>query len=114
MTWPNATASLAPLGYRPHTANPADKDIVPIYSPGLPMLMAIFKLSRRPRRVLGRPAAGRAGRVGHLSDGRKTCGPPVGASAAVLFAASPTFLFEVVSPTSDVPCTAWWALGSRC
>jgi 4-amino-4-deoxy-L-arabinose transferase-like glycosyltransferase len=43
--------------------------------------------------------------------GARLAGPPVGASAAVLLAASPTFLFEVVSPTSDIPCTAWWALG---
>jgi hypothetical protein len=43
--------------------------------------------------------------------GERLAGPAVGASAAVLLAASPTFLFEVVSPTSDIPCTAWWALG---
>jgi hypothetical protein len=112
MTWPNATASLAPLGYRPHTADPADKDIVPIYSPGLPMLMAIFK------RVAGARAvfyvvpllAGLAVWATFLL-GAKLAGPWVGASAALMLAASPTFLFEVVSPTSDIPCTAWWALG---
>ena len=112
MTWSNATASLAPLGYRPHTADPADKDIVPIYSPGLPMLMAVFK------RVAGARAvffvvpllAGLAVWATYLL-GAKLAGPRVGASAALLLAASPTFLFEVVSPTSDIPCTAWWALG---
>ena len=112
MTWRHATASLAPLGYRPHTADPADKDIVPIYSPGLPMLMAVFK------RVAGERAvffvvpllAGLAVWATYLM-GARLAGPPVGAAAAVLLAASPTFLFEVVSPTSDIPCTAWWALG---
>jgi len=112
MTWPNATASLAPLGYRAHTANPADKDIVPIYSPGLPMLMAIFKLIGGHRAVFFVvPLLGGLAVWATYLIGARLAGPPVGASAAVLLAASPTFLFEVVSPTSDVPCTAWWALG---
>jgi hypothetical protein len=112
MTWPNATASLAPLGYRPHTANPADKDIVPIYSPGLPMLMAVFKQIAGGRAVFFVvPLLGGLAVWATYLMGARLAGPPVGASAAVLLAASPTFLFEVVSPTSDIPCTAWWALG---
>jgi hypothetical protein len=31
-----------------------------------------------------------------------------GAAAAVLLAASPVFLFQLVQPMSDVPVTAWW------
>jgi hypothetical protein len=42
--------------------------------------------------------------------GTRLAGPLVGASAAILLASSPPFLFEIVSPTSDVPATAWWAL----
>ena len=111
MTWPNATASLAPLGYRPHTANPADKDIVPIYSPGLPMLMAVFKSIAGSRAVFWVvPLLGGLALWATYLLGARLAGPAVGAAAAVLMAASPTFLFEVVSPTSDVPCTAWWAL----
>jgi hypothetical protein len=34
----------------------------------------------------------------------------VGASSAVLLATSPTFLFEVTAPASDVAATAWWSL----
>src|SRR5437660_1517466 len=41
--------------------------------------------------------------------GRRLGGPLVGAASSVLLAASPSFLFEVTSPTSDVPVTAWWA-----
>ena len=111
MTWPNATASLAPLGYRPHTADPADKDIVPIYSPGLPMLMAVFKSIAGSRAVFWVvPLLGGLALWATYLLGARLAGPAVGAAAAVLMAASPTFLFEVVSPTSDVPCTAWWAL----
>jgi hypothetical protein len=112
MTWRNATASLAPLGYRPHTADPSDKDIVPIYSPGLPMLMAVFKRAAGNRAVffVVPLLAGLAIWATYLM-GARLAGPPVGAAAAMLLASSPTFLFEVVSPTSDIPCTAWWALG---
>src|SRR4029079_15058231 len=96
MTWPNATASLAPLGYRPHTANPADKDVLPIYSPGLPMLMAIFKLIGGHRAVFFVvPLLGGLAVWATYLIGARLAGPPVGASAAVLLAASPTFLFEV-------------------
>lgn len=112
MTWRHATASLAPLGYRPHTADPADRDIVPIYSPGLPMLMAVFKsiAGRRAVFFVVPLLAALAVWATYLL-GARLAGPFVGASAAVLLAASPTFLFEVVAPTSDIPCTAWWALG---
>jgi 4-amino-4-deoxy-L-arabinose transferase-like glycosyltransferase len=33
-----------------------------------------------------------------------------GVSAAVLLATSPSFLFQLLLPMSDVPVTAWWAL----
>jgi hypothetical protein len=111
MTWRNASASLAPLGYRPHTANPADKDIVPIYSPGVPMLMAIFKLAFGARAVFYVvPLLGGLAVWATYLMGARLGGPHAGAAAAVLLAASPTFLFEVVAPASDVACTAWWAL----
>ena len=44
--------------------------------------------------------------------GSRVAGPTAGALAAVLFAASPIFLFQVVQPMSDVPATAWWLLAS--
>jgi hypothetical protein len=111
MTWPNAAQTLAPLGYRPRTADPRDTDIVPTYSPGLPMLMAVFKLAGGPRAVfLVVPLLGGLAVWATYLMGTRLAGSLVGASAAILLAASPTFLFEVVSPTSDVPCTAWWAL----
>ena len=111
MTWRNASASLAPLGYRPHTANPADKDIVPIYSPGVPMLMAIFELALGRRAVFYVvPLLGGLAVWATYLMGSRLGGSLTGAAAAVLLAASPTFLFEIVAPASDVACTAWWAL----
>src|SRR5439155_3148307 len=39
MSWPARDWSFAPLGYRPSSP---DGTIVPTYSPGLPMVMAVF------------------------------------------------------------------------
>jgi len=111
MTWPNAAETLAPLGYRPYRPAPHGTDIVPLYAPGLPMVMAIFKLLGGPRAVfLVVPLLGGLAIWATNLMGRGLAGPLVGASAAILLASSPPFLFEIVSPTSDVPATAWWAL----
>ncbi len=111
MTWPNAAETLAPLGYRPYRPAPHGTDIVPLYAPGLPMVMAIFKLIGGPRAVfLVVPLLGGLAIWATYLMGRRLAGPLVGASAAILLASSPPFLFEIVSPTSDVPATAWWAL----
>ena len=111
MTWPNADVTLAPLGYRPYRPAPHGTDIVPIYSPGLPMVMAVFKLLAGPQAVyLAVPLLGGLAVWATYLMGTRLSGSLVGAFAAVLLAASPSFLFEVVSPTSDIPCTAWWAL----
>jgi hypothetical protein len=111
MTWPNAAWTLAPLGYRPHTPDPRDTDIVPLYSPGVPMIMAAFKILAGPQAVYWVvPLLGGLAVWATYLMGARLAGPLVGASAAILLASSPTFLFEVVAPASDVACTAWWAL----
>ena len=111
MVWPNAAETLAPLGYRPYRPAPNGTDIVPLYAPGLPMVMAIFKRLGGPRAVfLVVPLLGGLAIWATYIMGRRLAGPLVGASAAILLASSPPFLFEIVSPTSDVPATAWWAL----
>ncbi len=111
MTWPNADVTLAPLGYRPHRPAPHGTDIVPIYSPGLPMVMAVFRRLAGPQAVyVVVPLLGGLAVWATYLMGARLSGSLAGAFAAVLLAGSPTFLFEIVSPTSDVPCTAWWAL----
>jgi hypothetical protein len=42
--------------------------------------------------------------------GARMSSPGAGAIAALLLAASPTFLFAVMWPMSDVPAAGWWAL----
>jgi len=111
MTWPNAANALAPLGYRPHRPAAHGTDIVPIYAPGVPILMAAFKLVGGARAVYYVvPLLGGLAVWITFLMGRRLAGPFVGAAAAVLLATSPTFLFEVTAPASDVAATFWWTL----
>jgi hypothetical protein len=111
MTWPDAANALAPLGYRPHRPAPHGTDIVPIYSPGVPMLMAMFKIAGGARAVYYVvPLLGGLAVWITWLIGRRFGGAFVGAAAAVLLATSPTFLFEVTAPASDVAAVAWWSL----
>jgi hypothetical protein len=108
LPWPNVLDTLCPLGY-----TPAGRDtIVPTYSPGLPLLMVVF------RKVFGRmgqfyvvPVM--AALVVWLSFllGRKLTGrASVGIAAAVVMASSPPFLSIAMAPMSDVPAAATWTL----
>jgi hypothetical protein len=46
--------------------------------------------------------------------GRAIHGPTTGAAAAALLVCSPTFLYQLVQPMSDVPAMAWWLLVATC
>lgn len=108
LDWPDLDATLTPLGYRP---GPAPGSMVPVYSPGLPLVMAVFLAAAGPSAVfwvvpvlgavLVAATAGLAFLIG---------GPTAAAAAALLLAMSPTLLFSVTWPMSDAPAAAWWAL----
>jgi len=105
--WPNETAILSPLGYRPA---PDHQTIVPVYPPGLPLVFALFqRLGGRPAvfyavPVLGALAVWATYLLGSFIGGREA-----GAMAAVLLATSPVLLFQDLIAMSDVPVAAWWA-----
>jgi len=101
--------ALAPLAYRPA---PDAAAIVPVTSPGLPLLMAIFEVAAGPSAVfavvplLAALAIWATYRLGRVLYGRW-----VGVVATVLLAASPAFLFQLTSsPMSDIPAAAFWTL----
>lgn len=108
--WPEAAATWAPLGYRP---SPNRRDaIVPVYAPGLPLLMA-----------LGQLIAGYCGAFvvvplcGALTTwctwrlGRRLFDAPgIALWGACLVATSPVFLYQLMNAMSDVPVTAAWTL----
>jgi hypothetical protein len=107
--WPLAADTFSPLGYRP-SADGAR--LVPIYSPGLPMLMADAQI------VGGRSAAfwivPLAGAVLVLATFALAESPVVGLTAAAIVATSPTFLYMLFQPMSDVPAAAAWAVALAC
>lgn len=105
--WPFAADVLSPLGYRART----DGSLIPVYPPGFPLTMAVFD------RLFGRAAvfwvvpllAGVAVWATY-QWGSRAAGPAIGCAAATLVATYPAFLFQLMSPMSDVPVTAWWVL----
>jgi 4-amino-4-deoxy-L-arabinose transferase-like glycosyltransferase len=101
--------ALAPLAFRPSLDGGA---IVPVVAPGLPMLMALFQLiGGREAVFYVLPLMAAVAIVGIYRIARHVGGPWSGAAAAILLAASPSFLFQLTSsPMSDIPATAWWAL----
>ncbi len=108
LPWPNADWTVSPLGYRP-----ADEGhrLVPIYAPGLPLLMAAAaRLFGACGPFLVAPVC--AGLCVWMTYvlGRRMGSPAAGAIAAVLLAASPIFLSQAMYPMSDVPAAALWTI----
>jgi hypothetical protein len=102
--WSNWT--LAPLGYRPGEVGGT---MVPVYSPGLPLLMAAFKAVGGETALylvvplLGALAVWLTYRLGlKFGDGH------VALLASVALLVSPIFLSRIVWPMSDVPAMALW------
>jgi len=106
--WPDPDWSFAPLGYRP---GPTRGTIVPTYAAGLPLVMAGFRALFGANGVFYVvPVLGALAVWLTFVLGRRVDGALTGAAAAMLLAASPIFLFQLVVPMSDVPVTAWWLL----
>lgn len=101
--------ALAPLGYILSVDGTA---LVPTYSPGLPMVMALFERIGGRRAVFWVvPLLGGLAVWSTYLLGRRAAGPLGGAIAAVLLASSPAFLFQLTCPPmSDLPAAAWWTL----
>jgi hypothetical protein len=100
---------LVPLGFTAQTHSGEPGRIVPAYSPGLPMMMAVL------RRTLGAGGTflvvpGLAGLTVWLTFvlGRRLDGDATGLLAALWLAFSPSFLNSALNPLSDVPVTACW------
>lgn len=104
LPWDNGEWSLAPLGYRPSVSGGA---IVPIYAPGLPLMMALGKAACGdcgPYLVV--PLCGALLVWFTFLLGARVATRNVGLAAAALMASSPAFAFMLLSPMSDVPIAA--------
>jgi hypothetical protein len=109
--WASATWSFAPLGYAP---TPADNgDIVPVYSPGLPMLMAAAKaIGGQAAMFWIAPVFGAVLVIATFGIGARVATRSVGVAAALLVALSPVVLYMTLWPMTDLPNAACWALAT--
>jgi hypothetical protein len=108
--WPLARWTFTPLGYRPE---PDGFRIVPTYAPGLPMLMAIAQAIAGQCAIFWIvPLAGGVLTFATYWIGRRVGRPWAGLAAAWLVATSPTMLFMLMAPMSDVPAAAAWAVAT--
>ena len=112
--WPRAAWTFAPLAYRPVEAGNGS-DLVPVYSPGLPLLMAAAKrLGGHAALFLVVPISGAVLVLATWGIGRRLGSPAAGLIAAWFVLASPAFLFMLVLPMSDVPVAACWTISFYC
>jgi hypothetical protein len=106
--WPDAATTFAPAGHRPSSTVPGA--IVPICPPGLSMAMAAALLAGgRWAMFAVVPISGLLLVLATAVLGTRVH-PQVGLASAVVMAASPIFLYQVIQPMSDVPAAAAWAL----
>ena len=104
-TWPNAETTMRPLGF---TQGRLPGEIVPVYPPGLPLLLApLMRLGERAIYLLV-PAFGVFLVWATYRIGVRLGDPLAGGVAALLLSVSPTLLFQLVQPMSDVPAAACW------
>jgi hypothetical protein len=105
--WQDAAWTSAPLGYRPSEISYI---LVPTYAPGLPMMMAVLQAAAGREAVYYVvPLLGAVAVWMTYLIGLQIAGPWAGAIGAALLASSPTFLWQLVQPMSDVPAAALWA-----
>ena len=106
--WPEALLTFMPHGFRPAVAGPT---LVPVTAPGLPLLMAGAKtIAGHCAMFLVTPLTGALLVWMTFSIGRRIDSGALGLAAAWLVATSPAMLAMLVSPMSDVPAAAFWAI----
>ena len=104
-TWRDASRTLVPYGYVPTSAAEL---IAPQYPPGLPLLMLPASLTGESAVYLLVPAFGMLLVLCVWLAGLRIGDPLAAGVAAVMTAASPTFLYQLVQPMSDVPAAVLW------
>jgi hypothetical protein len=104
---PDSTpAMFAPAGFVPSRIAPFAA--VPICGPGLALMMSAASFAGRDAIFLVVPAFAAAAVWLTFVAGRRLDDAVTGATAAVLLATSPIFLYQSVQPMSDVPAAALW------
>ena len=106
--WPDALLTFAPVG---HIASPTVRGaIAPMCPAGLSIAMAPFVIAAGSRGAFAvLPIFGGLLIVATYAIGARF-GARIGMAAALMTAASPVFLYQLVQPMSDVPAAALWLL----
>ena len=105
--WDRAAWSFAPLGYRP---DPVDERLlVPVYSPGLPILLAIAKaIAGQTAMFFVVPLFAGLLVLSTYGVGCRLESSSVGLIGAWLVATSPVVISFSMTPMTDVPVAAVW------
>lgn len=103
--WPDVPATLTPLAY---TRNAVPDVLVPVYPPGLSLMMAPLTLIHANAAFLLVPLCAALTVWLTVVLGRELTEPSAGVLGALLVAVSPTFLLQAAQPMSDVPVAALW------
>ena len=103
--WPDVPATLTPLAY---TRNAVPDVLVPVYPPGLSLMMAPLTLIHANAVFLLVPLCAALTVWLTVVLGRAISEPAAGVLGALLVAVSPTFLLQAAQPMSDVPVAALW------
>jgi hypothetical protein len=107
--WEDGARAFVPVGHVP-AFSPVGAT-APMCPPGYPMLMALARtVGGRAAMFAVVPLLGALAVWSTFVLGRRLAGPAGGALAALLLAASPPFLYQVVQPMTDVPASAMWAV----
>ena len=105
--WPDAPKTFTPGGFVTSETNPSAS--APVCAPGFSVLLApLIVVGGRDAMFILTPVAGALLVWLTFVAGRTIDGPVAGAMAAVLVAASPPMLYQVVQPMNDVTTTALW------
>jgi len=106
--WPRADWTFTPLGYKPDPNN--RRAIVPIYSPGFPMLLALVKrIAGQTAMFLVVPCMAGLLVAGTYGLGVRLGSRTAGLIGAWLVATSPVVLFMSMLTMTDVPVAALWS-----
>jgi hypothetical protein len=107
LPWPDADLASVPAGYVAVSGTPGT--IAPMCPAGLALIMAaFFRVGGEAAMLTVVPLMGAATVWLTYLLGRLAASRGVAASAAMLVAASPIFLYQVVQPMSDVPAACLW------
>ncbi|HEX6975198.1 MAG TPA: glycosyltransferase [Vicinamibacterales bacterium] len=105
--WPNASWAFVPAGHAP--APSIRGGVVPICPAGYPLMMVPARaIAGRPGMFAVVPLLGALAVWLAFLLGRRYAGGAAGLLSAVMLAASPVFLYQVVQPMNDVPASALW------